>query len=152
MWKLVMSQADLVTPSALFDPKSAHGRAIIQKVISDLEGSDDCEEVYGMTDDATRYVSSDSKAFGQFVRFAASEDEKTIFINMTNDAETAADPSWMILDTKDHASLRASFFEMLFDFLRTVVTVNGAKGDAKYLVSRYPTLAYCFNYYLSYGS
>lgn len=157
MWKLVMSQAELADPNSTYDPKTAHGRVVIQTGITAIESAEDCNTVYSMTDSPSSYLDDGDVVLKRFVRFSASKDEKTIFINMTNEPDPSVGgdgtSNWVMLDcSKDHATYRVSFYESLLSFLREVVCVNNAKGDAKFLFSRYPTLAYAYNYCLSYGS
>lgn len=157
MWKLIMSHAELADPTSTYDPKTAYGRTVIQTGITALESDRDCEVVYSMTDSPSSYLDDGDVVLKRFVRFSASEDGKVVFINMTNEIDPSVGEdgmsTWLELDcSKDHATYRVSFYESLISFLREVVCVNNAKGDAKFLFSRYPTLAYAYNYYLSYGS
>lgn len=153
MWTMLMSTADLAHPSSTYDPRTAYGRNIIHHGLAGTDRTDgDCEhDAVDMSSHIVPYLYDDTNVFKQYVRFATSEDEKTIFINMRNDVLPSDEKNWFHLSSDNHIEYRTCLIEALFTFLRGVVTINGAKGDARLLVSRYPTLSHYYNYFLSYG-
>lgn len=153
MWGLMMSVKDLASPSTLYDPNRAEVMSLIQ---NELPRLDELSQANGQhTIDEVLHDPIDIEAkrtLKRYVKFTTDPKEKTLFINMTHCLDENL-TGYVDLIPQGHAipeeKYRINLIEAMFEFLRTTTSVNNSKGDAKYLLSRYPTLAWCYTYFIS---
>lgn len=153
IFSALMQHSDLVSLSPTFAVKETTARALIQNEVAKLDDSRGENNLYTMGDSAAIYVCDDNspktltqeRIFKRYVSFAFNNDEKVLFINMTNCPDKGA----VELDTTSHYSLRLSFIEAALTFLKNKLDVNTHRGDAKHLSRRFSTLSRWYHQLLS---
>lgn len=153
IFALLMHHSDLVSLSPTFDVKETTARALIQNACAKLNDSRNENNLYIMGDNAEVYVSDEEspktltgkRVFKRYMELAFNNDEKILFINMTNTPSSSS----FKLDISSHYNLRLSAIEAMLTFLKDKVDANTQRGDAKNLSRRFPTLSRWYHQLLS---